>query len=90
MGVVYLGEERAPERILWVSIYQQGGERLFTRTYINRTRYNGLVLKEGRLNMRKTFFTVTVMIHQNRLPREVASPLKLFDTRFDSTLSNLF
>lgn len=87
--MLFILEKRGLQReFCGLSIYQ-GGESLFQRTYTNRTRYNGLVLKEGRLNMRKIFFTITMMIHWNKLPREVASPLKLFDMRFDSTLSNL-
>jgi len=59
----------------------------------NRTRRNGCKLKEGRfrLDIRKEFFTVRVVKHWNRLPREaVAAPsLAVLKTRLDGALSNL-
>ncbi|KFQ03536.1 hypothetical protein N330_09717, partial [Leptosomus discolor] len=54
---------------------------------------NGFKLKEGRfrLDIRKKFFTMRVVRHWSRLPREaVAAPsLEVFKTRLDGTLSNL-
>ncbi|KGL93768.1 hypothetical protein N301_08867, partial [Charadrius vociferus] len=54
---------------------------------------NGIKLKEGgfRLDIRKKFFTVRVVRHWNRLPREVvdAPPLEAFKARLDGALSNL-
>ncbi|KFV45527.1 hypothetical protein N341_07407, partial [Tyto alba] len=54
---------------------------------------NGFKLKEGRftLDIRKKFFTVRVVRHWNRLPREaVAVPcLEVFKAKLKRALSNL-
>ncbi|KFR06563.1 hypothetical protein N306_04332, partial [Opisthocomus hoazin] len=54
---------------------------------------NGFKLKEGRfkLDIRKKSFTMRVVKHWNRLPREaVAAPsLAVFKARLDGALSNL-
>ncbi|KFM11379.1 hypothetical protein AS27_13630, partial [Aptenodytes forsteri] len=54
---------------------------------------NGFKLEEGRfrLDTMKKFFTVRVVRHQNRLPREVvdAPSLEAFKARLDGALSNL-
>ncbi|KFP23785.1 hypothetical protein N325_05088, partial [Colius striatus] len=53
----------------------------------------GVKLKEGRfrLNIRKNFFTIRVVEHWNKLPRETVNALSLetFKVRLDGTLSNL-
>ncbi|PKU47101.1 hypothetical protein llap_2596 [Limosa lapponica baueri] len=73
--------------------YKKAGEGLFTRACSNRTRGNGFKVKEGkfRLHLRKKFFTVTVVRHCNRLPREVVDTpsLEAFKARLDGALSNL-
>ncbi|KFV59239.1 hypothetical protein N341_07628, partial [Tyto alba] len=54
---------------------------------------NGFRLKEGRfrLDIRKKLFTVRVVMHWCRLPREVvdAPSLKVFKARSDGAFSNL-
>ncbi|KFQ64597.1 hypothetical protein N335_03345, partial [Phaethon lepturus] len=54
---------------------------------------DGSKLKEGRfrLDVRKKYFTVRVVRHWNRLPREVvdAPSLEVFKARLDGALSNL-
>ncbi|KFZ59506.1 hypothetical protein N338_05370, partial [Podiceps cristatus] len=54
---------------------------------------NGLKLKKGRfkLDLRKKFFTLRVVRHWNRLPREAvdAPSLEVFKARLDGALSSL-
>ncbi|KFP53784.1 hypothetical protein N323_05268, partial [Cathartes aura] len=73
--------------------YKKAGEGLFTRTCGDRARGNGFKLKEGkfRLDVRKKFFTVRIVRHWNRLPREVVDApfLEVFKARVDGALSNL-
>jgi len=68
-------------------------ENLFSRACCDRTRSNGFKLREGRfrLHTRKTFFTMRVVKHWNRFPRDIveAPSLGTFKARLDSTLSNL-
>jgi len=73
--------------------YKKAGKGLLTRACRDRTKGNGFKLKEGgfRLDIRKKFFTLRVVRHWNRLPREVVdSPsLEAFKARLDGALSNL-
>ncbi|KFP66116.1 hypothetical protein N322_04765, partial [Cariama cristata] len=73
--------------------YKKAGEGLFTRACSDRIRGNSLKLKEGRfrLDIRKKFFTVSVVRHWHRLPRELvyAPFLEVFKARLDGALSNL-
>jgi len=73
--------------------YRNDGENIFSRACHDRTRSDGFKLREGRfrLDTRKEFFTLRVVKHQNRLPREAveASSLETFQARLDGALSNL-
>ncbi|KAK4826186.1 hypothetical protein QYF61_006130 [Mycteria americana] len=76
-------------------VYKKGGDRLFTKAFYQvsgRTRGNGFKMKEGRfrLEIRKTFFTMRLVRHWNRLPRVVDAPsLEALKVRLDRALSNL-
>ena len=73
--------------------YKQAGEGFLTRACRDGTRGNGFKLKKSgfRLEIRKKFFTMTVVRHWHRLFRKaVASPsLAVFKARLDGALSNL-
>jgi len=73
--------------------YKNGEEEFFTRTCSDRTRGHGFKLKEGRfrLDLTKKFFTMSVVRHWDRLPREAvdAPSLAVFKARLDGALSNL-
>ncbi|KAK4814809.1 hypothetical protein QYF61_027395 [Mycteria americana] len=73
--------------------YRKDGDRLFSKACCDGTRSNGFKLREGRfrLDLRKKFFTMRVVKHWNRLPKEVAEApsLETFKVRLDGALSNL-
>lgn len=71
---------------------KKAAEGFFTRACSDRTRSNGLQVKECRfrLDVRKKFFTMRVVRHRNRLPGETVDVpiLEVFMTRLDTALSN--
>ncbi|KAK4818873.1 hypothetical protein QYF61_021078 [Mycteria americana] len=100
VGVVQPGEEKAPGTpycslsiLKGDLLIRKMGTNFFSTACCNRTRGNGFKLKEGRfrLDIRKKFFTMRVVKHCNRLPREVvdAPSLETFKVRLDGALSNL-
>jgi len=70
---------------------RKDGENIFSRACCNRR--NGFKLREGRfrLGIRKKFFTMRMVKHWNRLPKEVveAPSLETFKARLDGVLSNV-
>jgi len=79
--------------------YRKDGENFFSTACCNRTRGNVFKLREGsfrlregrfRLDIRKKIFTMRVVKHWNRLPREVveATSLETLKARLDGALIN--
>ena len=72
--------------------YRKEGDRLFSSVGGDRIRGNNFELKEEtfKLDIRKKSFTVRVVRHWNRLPRDVVDvpSLETFKTRLDKALGN--
>jgi len=94
LGLFSLEKSRLCGHLIAVKgAYKKDGDNLFSKACCDRTRSNGFKLRKGRfrLDIRKKFFTVRVVRHWNRLPREVvdAPCLKSFKSMLDGALCNL-
>lgn len=72
----------------------EGGAELFSPESCDKTHGNGSKLHQGRfrLDIRKHFFTKSVVKHCNKLPKEVVDvpSLSMFKRHLDNALSNMF
>jgi len=98
LGLLSLEKRRLQGELIVAFQYLKGaykleGERLFLRVDSGRTRRNGLKLRQGwfRLDIRRKFFTQRVVMHWNRLPKEVVDvpSLEAFNTTLEVALGSL-